>query len=65
MNKRNDLLKYASMATQFLVAIAFGLWPGIKADEQMKNSMPVLSWLLPLLIIAGLMIKIARDTSPK
>ena len=60
-----QLLEYAGMGAQFLVSIGVGVFIGIKADEWMRISFPLMVWLLPLLIIAGLIIKIIKDTSGK
>lgn len=53
------------MATQFLVAIAIGVYAGMKIDEWQKFKNPLAVWLLPLLIIAGYTYKIIKDTSRK
>jgi hypothetical protein len=53
------------MAAQFLVVIGLMVFIGLKADEYLKVSFPIFVWLLPLLIIAGLIIKAIRDTSNK
>lgn len=60
-----ELMKYAGMGMQFLVSIALGIFIGIKADEWLKFSFPLLVWILPLIIITGLIIKIVKDTSKK
>lgn len=60
-----ELLQYAGMAFQFLVAIGVGIFMGIKGDEWFKISFPLLVWLLPLLIIAGMIFKVIKDTSKK
>jgi hypothetical protein len=66
MNKNNQsLIKYAAMATQFLVAIAVSVFAGMKIDEWLKFKTPLAIWLLPLLFIIGMIIKIIRDTSVK
>ncbi len=59
------LWKYAGMATQFLVAIAIAVYGGIELDKWIKPGMPLAVWLLPLLIIIGIIVKIVRDTSTK
>ncbi|MEO6894066.1 MAG: hypothetical protein ABI136_03465 [Ginsengibacter sp.] len=61
----SDLIKYAGMGMQFLAGIAIGIFIGIKADEWLNLSFPLLVWLLPLLIILSLTIKIIKDTSKK
>lgn len=59
------LWKYASMATQFFVAIGVAVYAGIKLDEWLKISFPLLVWLLPLLMILGMIIKVLTDTNKK
>lgn len=61
----SELLRYAGMGMQFLVSIGLGIFIGIKADEWLNFSFPLLVWILPLLIISGLIIKIIKDTSNK
>ena len=66
MNKNNNFLwKYASMATQFVVAIAIAVYGGLQLDKWLPFGMPLAVWLLPLLIITGIIIKIIKDTSTK
>jgi len=60
-----ELLQYAGMGMQFLVAIGLGIFIGIKGDKWLNFSFPLLVWMLPLLIIAGLIFKIIKDTSKK
>lgn len=60
-----ELLQYAGMGMQFLVSIGVGVFIGMKVDEWLHFSFPLLVWILPLFIIAGLIIKIIKDTSKK
>jgi F0F1-type ATP synthase assembly protein I len=60
-----ELMQYAGMGAQFLVSIAAGIFIGSKLDEWLNFSFPLLVWLMPLLIIIGLIIKIVKDTSKK
>lgn len=53
------------MATQFLVAIAIAVYGGMQIDKWLKFETPLAVWLLPLLIITGIIIKIIKDTSTK
>lgn len=53
------------MATQFLVAIAIAVWGGMQIDKWLQLSTPLAVWLLPLLIITGIIIRIIKDTSTK
>ena len=53
------------MATQFLVAIAICVFVGLKIDEWQKFEKPLAIWILPLLMIIGMIVKIIRDTTVK
>jgi hypothetical protein len=61
----SELLKYAGMGMEFLAAIAIGIFVGVKLDEWINISFPLLVWLLPLLLIVSITIKIIKDTSKK
>ena len=63
--KNTSLLKYAGMAGQFLASIAIGLFGGSKLDKWLGFKTPLFIWVLPLLIIVGLMIAIIKDTGKK
>jgi F0F1-type ATP synthase assembly protein I len=60
-----QLMQYAGLAMQFLVSIALGVFIGMKCDEWLNISFPLLVWLLPLLMIIGIIVKIIKDTSKK
>lgn len=60
-----ELISYAGMGAQFLVSIGIGIFIGMKLDEWLHFSIPLLVWIMPLLIIIGLIIKIIKDTSKK
>lgn len=67
--KKNDankiLLRYAGLGFQFLVGIGLAVFAGMKADEWLNMAFPLLVWLLPLLIIIGVIIKVVVDTGRK
>ena len=67
MNKpgNNLLWKYAGLATQFLVGIGLALYAGLKLDQWLKIKMPLAVWVLPLLVILGVIIKVIIDTASK
>jgi hypothetical protein len=66
MNKNNQSLwRYAGLATQFFVAIALAVYGGLQLDKLLKFRTPLAVWVLPLLLITGLIIKIARETTTK
>jgi hypothetical protein len=58
-------MRYAGMAMQFLVSIGLGVFFGLKIDEWLHFSFPLLVWLLPLLLIIGIIVKIIKDTAQK
>lgn len=60
-----ELMRYAGMGAQFLVGIGVGIFIGLKLDKWLNFSFPLLVWLMPLLIIIGLIVKIVKDTSKK
>lgn len=65
-NEGNKMLwKYAGMGTQFFVAIGLGIFLGLKLDKWVNISIPLMVWLLPLLLIIGMIIKIVIETSKK
>ncbi|BFG70070.1 hypothetical protein KACHI17_09510 [Sediminibacterium sp. KACHI17] len=57
------LLSYASLATQLIILLCITIYGGKWADQYFSFSKPVLIWLLPLLALAGTLIKLVRDTS--
>ena len=59
------LLKYAGLGFQFLVGIGMAVFVGIKGDEWLNMRFPLLVWLIPLLIIIGVIIKVVVDTGRK
>lgn len=60
-NKNADLLRYASLGTQLLVAIGLAVFAGLKADKWLHTS-PLFACVLPLVVLAGMFYKLARDT---
>jgi membrane protein DedA with SNARE-associated domain len=57
------LLKYAGLATQWLIIMLLAVFAGKRLDHWFRLSKPLLSWILPLLSIVGMLIHIIRDTS--
>jgi hypothetical protein len=64
-NPNHDLLKYAGMATQFFIAIGLSVFIGIKLDQWLHISFPVLVWVIPLLVIVSLIYKLIKETNRK
>jgi len=57
-------MRYAGLATQMLISLGIAVFIGIKADKWLKLSFPILSWLLPLLVLAGIIYRIIKETGP-
>ena len=60
-----QLWKYASLGTQFILSIGLALFAGMKVDDWLKISFPLLAWLFPLLIIIGIIVKLIVETGKK
>jgi len=64
-NPNKMLMRYAGLAMQFFVAIGLGVFAGLKLDEWLGFSIPLLVWLLPLFMIIGMIVKILFETNKK
>ena len=56
-----ELLRYAGLGTQLLVAIGLFLFAGLKLDKWLHTS-PLFTAALPLLILIGIFYKLVRET---
>ena len=56
-----ELLRYAGLGTQLLVAIGIGLFAGMKLDKWLHTS-ALFTVALPLLILIGIFYKLVRET---
>ena len=57
-------MRYASLGTQLLAAIAIAVFVGLKADKWLHIS-PLLACVLPLLVLSVIFYKLYRETSKK
>jgi hypothetical protein len=64
-SNRNDLLKYAGMGTYILVSLGVAVFLGMKADQWIRLSFPLLIWLAPLITLGAFFYKVYKDTSKK
>ncbi|HEV7331606.1 MAG TPA: AtpZ/AtpI family protein [Flavisolibacter sp.] len=64
-NASNDLLRYAGLGAQILVSIGIAVFVGLKADQWLKLSFPLLVWLLPLLVVSTMIYKLIKETGTK
>lgn len=61
----SQLWKYAGMVIQFFAAIGIAVFIGLQADKWLSTSIPVFSWVLPLVAIIGIIMQVIRDTTRK
>ena len=59
------LMQYTALGGQLLATIGIAVFLGIKADGYLKFQTPLLSWVLPLLVVAGMIIKVIKETNRK
>jgi len=62
-NNNSDLLRYVSMGTQIFVGLGLAVFIGLKADKWLKISAPLLVLVLPVMVLAGIIYKIFKETS--
>jgi F0F1-type ATP synthase assembly protein I len=61
-NSNRDLVRYASLGTQMLVAIGLAVFVGLKADKWL-HTLPLLSCVLPLLTLIAIFYILMRETA--
>ncbi len=59
------LMKYVGLATQLMVSLALAVFVGLKLDQWLHFSTPLLVWILPLLVLIVMIWQIIKDTSNK
>ena len=63
-SNKQFFLRFASLGTQLLVAIALAVFAGLKLDKWL-TTLPLFSIALPLLTLLVIFYKIMRETSKK
>ena len=61
----SDLMRYAGLGSQILVSLGIAVFVGYKIDKWLKLPLPILVWLLPLIVLVGLIYKLIKETSGK
>lgn len=59
---KRDLLRYAGLATQLLVYLSIAVFGGLKTDRWF-HTFPLLTALLPLLVLVAIFYKLIKDTN--
>jgi F0F1-type ATP synthase assembly protein I len=63
-SNRKFLHRYASLGTQILAALGLAVFAGLKLDRWL-HTMPLLSCVLPLLVLGLMFYKLFKETSGK
>lgn len=58
-----QLWQYAGLGGQLLVSLGIGVFLGLKADEWLSLTIPLLVWLLPLLILIAMIVRLIKATN--
>jgi hypothetical protein len=64
-SNRKLLIAYSGLAIQLIAILGCTVYAGNYMDKWIKSNSPLFIWILPLLFIAGMMIKVIKDTSKK
>ncbi len=60
---KSDLLRYAGLGTQICAVLGIAVFAGYKLDKWLHASMPLATWILPLLVLCIMMYKLIKETS--
>ena len=58
-------MHYVGLGTQLFVSIAVALFAGSRVDKWMDWKTPMLTWILPLVVIVYTLVKMILDTGNK
>ncbi len=64
-NKSNAVLKYAGLATQWLIVLGLAVWGGLKLDGLIAWKFPVLTIVLPLVALGFLFWQLLKSLNNK
>ena len=62
-NRTGLLVRYAGLASRYIVILGATVWFGLRADGWIGWPLPILVWVLPLTALVGLIAKAIIDTS--
>jgi len=65
VNKQASLLQYSGLAFQLLLVLGAAVYAGFWVDKWIAFRIPIGIWLLPLLVLIGILVKVVKDTSKK
>ena len=61
----NDLLRYAGLGAQLFASLGISVFIVYKVDQWMNTSIPLAVWVIPLLVLCGMIYRLVKDTSKK
>lgn len=65
-NKQNsDLLRYAGLAGQLFASLGIAVFAGYKADNWLHMPLPLLVWILPFIVLCGMIYMLIKETSKR
>ncbi len=64
-DNKNLLLQYAGFATQLCISLGLTLYAGMWLDKKINLSIPLLTWILPLIVLVVILARLIKDTSSK
>ncbi|MGE5521671.1 MAG: AtpZ/AtpI family protein [Candidatus Dadabacteria bacterium] len=65
-NRNNDILKYAGMGTQIFASLGIAVFVGRYIDSRwIRTTIPILTLLLPVMVLFVLIYSLIRQTSKK
>lgn len=59
------LLTYSGLAMQLMAALGLAVFLGLKTDGWLNLNFHLFAFVLPLLVITGLLVRVVKDTSKK
>jgi hypothetical protein len=62
-NQPQNVMRYAGLATQWLVVLLIAAWAGFKLDQKIKWRVPVCTILLPLGSLVLLLWQVIKEFS--
>ncbi len=63
--ERNIMMRYFTFAWQLIAGLGLGVYLGIVIDKWLHISTPLAVWILPLLVLTGMLYKVIQDTTKK
>ena len=62
---RRQLMRYAGLSGQVAASVGLAVWLGVKAAKWLKDSFPIISLGVPLLVIVLVLVQLIKANSGK